>query len=277
VEYDFFHPEQLKSSLETKIIENLYFAGQINGSSGYEEAAGQGIVAGINACLKLQNKPLLSIGRHNSYIGVLIDDLVTKGVREPYRMFTSLVEHRTCIRHDNADLRLTELSYQAGLATVERYKRVMEKKKNIQIITEELNNFSTKSITANGNKKLSDLLKMPEIDIFYLAEKEPRFSQFLHNFCREDIQEAEITIKYDGYIKRQNSALEKLKSLYELAIPENFNYNDIIGISNEGRQKLLLIKPATIAQASEIPGLRTSDLSLLVVRLKQYLNYINPE
>lgn len=266
IEYDFFHPEQLKTSLETKSIENLYFAGQINGSSGYEEAAGQGLVAGINAHLKLNNKKPLAIGRHNSYIGVLIDDLVTKGVREPYRMFSSLVEYRTCIRHDNADLRLTELGFQVGLASKERYQKMQQKRQNIQEISEKLQNTSLKNI--HNSKKLIELLRMPEFTLAKLAEQHLPLANFLQKFNQEDQLEAEVSIKYEGYIKKQHTALERLKSLYNITIPTNFDYESIIGLSNEGRQKLLKIRPNTVAQAAEIPGLRTSDLSLLVVKIK---------
>lgn len=282
VEYDSFDPRQLLPSLESRIIENLFFAGQINGTSGYEEAAGQGIVAGINCALKLQNKPAIEVSRENSYIGVMIQDLVLRGAQEPYRMFSSLVEHRTYIRHDNADVRLTEIAHKAGLATKERYQKLRLKQAEIIKIKEilALTKVTHKELGSVGNytpgfkekKSLLELIKRPEISIPYLVTSCEKMANLLKARSEDTLKEAEIEIKYEGYINKQKTVLERRSALSDINIPTNFDYKVIPALSYEGREKLAFIKPVNIAQASMIQGVRQSDLALLISHLKR--NYV---
>lgn len=279
VEYDFFNPIQLYPSLQSKIVKNLFFAGQINGTSGYEEAASQGIVAGINAALSLNGKAPIDINRSNSYTGVLIHDLVTKGTKEPYRMFSSLVEHRTYIRHDNADARLTNLSYKVGLASRNRLETLQKKSKDICKIQEYLKNFkihdnhsslvSIKTSGFSGRRSLAELLKRPEINCSVLSANFEQCHNFFNMFDSETLKEAEVQIKYDGYIQKQKQVLEKRASFHQLKIPDNFDYTGITALSNEGREKLQQVKPVDMSQASLIAGVRQSDLALLLHHIKK--------
>jgi tRNA uridine 5-carboxymethylaminomethyl modification enzyme len=278
VEYDFFYPIQLYPSLESKIIESLYFAGQINGTSGYEEAAGQGLIAGINAALKIDGKPPIQIHQGNSYIGVLIADLVTKNTEEPYRMFTSHVEHRTAIRHDNADLRLTELSYEVGLASQERMEKLQKKKNNIlelqnlfkdYIATKEALNNEFPELNFQGKKSFYDLIKRPQFKAEQLFPLSSTFAAKYKTYPESHRMEAETEILYEGYIAKQNKSIEKIQELGNLKIPSNLDYDSIIGLSNEGKHKLKTIQPMDMQQASLISGVRKSDLALLVHNLKK--------
>ncbi|MBW7875922.1 MAG: tRNA uridine-5-carboxymethylaminomethyl(34) synthesis enzyme MnmG [Candidatus Cloacimonetes bacterium] len=278
VEYDFFNPIQLFMSLESKIIENLYFAGQVNGTSGYEEAAAQGIIAGINAANKIHQKPPIGVSRENSYIGVLINDLVTKGTKEPYRMFTSLVEHRTFIRHDNADMRLTKIAYEAGLANETRLKNLKAKRDGLDQIQSYLKDtqipgenipHSVKTSPYSGKKSLYDLLRRPELNLETLQIMEPKLRNFLACFCEEIRKEAEIEVKYSGYIQKQKDILKEREGLTELRIPTDMNYDLIVALSKESRQKLKEVLPQDVAQASLIAGVRQSDLALLINHLKR--------
>ncbi len=280
VEYDFFNPIQLFPSLESKIVENLFFAGQVNGTSGYEEAAGQGLVAGINAARKISGKGPVPIHRENSYIGVLIHDLVTKGTREPYRMFTSLVEHRTFIRHDNADARLTPIGYEAGLATQERIERFETKRNDMNAIHGFLRQtlIGSEVLAAhpqirtspwNGRKPLSELLKRPEVHSDTIRVLCPEFDGLCRQHSKEAVREAVIELKYEGYIKKQGEILQERQKLTGLQIPRNMNYDGIPALSNESRQKLKEVQPLDIAQASLISGVRQSDLALLIAWLKK--------
>ncbi|MBT3784376.1 tRNA uridine-5-carboxymethylaminomethyl(34) synthesis enzyme MnmG [bacterium] len=279
VEYDSFNPVQLFPSLESKVLENLFFAGQINGTSGYEEAAGQGIVAGINCSRKLYGLAPIAIRRENSYIGVMIQDLVTRGTEEPYRMFSSLVEHRTYIRHDNADARLTPLSFEIGLASPERYKRLEEKRKSIEKLHACLksNKVNHKALcdspiltsSFSEKKSLSELLRRPEINLFSLRGIRDDLDNLLDDFPHNVRKEAEIEIKYEGYIRKQREVLKRREDLSALGIPSNFDYNTIPALSFEGREKLCKIRPVDVAQASIIAGVRQSDLALLVSYLRR--------
>jgi len=281
VEYDFFNPIQLHLSLESKVLEGLFFAGQVNGTSGYEEAGAQGIIAGMNAALKLQGKSPVNVNRENSYIGVLIHDLVTKGTKEPYRMFSSLVEHRTFIRHNNADFRLTSIAHEAGLACSNRMDIMNSKREDIESIQHFLEAYRIhedhpvieKLNTAgfSGKRSLKELLRRPEIRFEELIQYCDEFRNLVHDKPLEAVKEAEVEIKYAGYIEKQMAILKQRETLSSVSIPDSINYHDLIALSNEGRQKLLEVRPVNLAQASLISGIRQSDLALLASHIKRNL------
>ena len=282
IEYDFFPPTQLKHTLESKKIKGLFFAGQVNGTTGYEEAGGQGIVAGINAALKCTGNDEFTLKRDEAYIGVLIDDLVTKGVDEPYRMFTSRAEYRILLRQDNADMRLTPYAQKYGLASSKRTERFEQKKKEIGLIEDFCRNFPVKAAKINpflesvgttplaGGTRIFDLINRPQLSLASLSSEIKEFKKLLDSITEEKeetMEAAEIEMKYHGYIARERALADKMQRLEDIRIANHFNYEKITQLSTEARQKLSAIKPETLAQASRIPGVSPSDISVLLVLL----------
>ncbi|MBL7876293.1 MAG: tRNA uridine-5-carboxymethylaminomethyl(34) synthesis enzyme MnmG, partial [Cyclobacteriaceae bacterium] len=279
IEYDYFPPTQLKMSLETQLLDNLYFAGQINGTTGYEEAACQGLMAGINAHNKIQEKDPFILKRSEAYIGVLIDDLVNKGTQEPYRMFTSRAEYRILLRQDNADLRLTERGHKLGLAKDDRLEKVLDKKNDLtrlsrelkemrvepEVVNYELNQLSTSEITEKI--PVVNLLRRPQIGMAELKKIDPVLQQKLNSYSQEVLEQVEISLKYESYIDREKKQAEKIESLEDYKIKSDFDYDRVKALSSEAREKLKRLRPETIGQMSRISGVSPADVSILTVYL----------
>ncbi|MFM8806363.1 MAG: FAD-dependent oxidoreductase, partial [Sphingomonadales bacterium] len=277
IEYDFFPPTQLDYSLETKLIKCLFFAGQINGTTGYEEAACQGLMAGINAHRAAKDQEPVILKRSEAYIGVLIDDLISKGTQEPYRMFTSRAEFRTLLRQDNADLRLTELSYGWGLATAERNDTVLAKKKEVEEIKKLLGSLSVEPQEVNGwlaslnaapiaeKQKAQKILLRPDVSLQDFARAVEKVGAALHHYRAESVEQAAIQIKYEVYIEKERELVQRMAQLEELEIPDSFDYLKLSSLGNEAREKLIKIKPRTLGQASRISGINPSDVQILMV------------
>lgn len=277
IEYDYFPPTQLKASLETKLIKNLFFAGQINGTTGYEEAACQGLMAGINAYNATHNAEPLVLKRSEAYIGVLIDDLINKGTDEPYRMFTSRAEYRTLLRQDNADLRLTKIGYKLGLASQKRVDKVIEKETNIKNILDLFNSTTIEPTEAETyllqigsskmvvKQKLAQLLLRPSVSILEMLQFIPSLSEMFKNFDRESLEQTEIQTKYDTYLQKEQELVNKMSMLENLQIPSNFDYEKLVSLSTEAKQKFKKIQPQTLGQASRISGVNPSDVQILMI------------